>query len=140
MAYCTQSDLEKRFGREIAQLLDRDRDGNADAGVFDAAAEDADALINGYVQTRYTLPLSTVPDLIVAIACDLTRYNLWGAKAPEEVRKRYEDAIGKLKDIARGLVTLAVGDGTVPDSGDGFAYVERTRVFDDDTLSGFMGS
>lgn len=144
MTYCVKTDLEKRFGAtEILQLLDRNRDNSADSGVFDAAAEDADALINGYLQGRYTLPLATVPDLVVAIACDVTRYNLWGTRAPDEVRKRYEDAVAKLKDVAKGLIKLALDDGTAAETASdssGFAYEETERVFTASTLSGFVGS
>lgn len=139
MAYVTQADLDKRFGPEIAQLVDRNNDGTPDPGVFDMAAQDADAQINGYLGSRYALPLSPVPDLVKELAADITRYELWDDKAPEEVRKRYEDAIARLKDIAKGLIVLPGADGAPVEAVVGtMAYTERTRQFTDDTLADFV--
>lgn len=141
MTYCVKADLEKRFGAEIAQLLDRDNNGTEDAGILDTALADTDAEINGYLQGGgYALPLSEVPDLVKAIACDIARYRLWDDRAPEEVRKRYESAIARLRDIAKGVIKLPLSDGSAVEQAGGYPeFVERTRVFDDDTLSGFVG-
>lgn len=141
MAYCAKSDLEKRFGPEIAQLLDRDNNGSEDTGVLDTALADSDAEINGYLQGGgYTLPLSEVPDMVKAIACDIARYRLWDYRAPEEVRKRYEAAIGRLRDIAKGVIKLPLADGTpVEQAGGAPVYEEVERVFTASTLAGFVG-
>lgn len=141
MAYITQAEMVNRFGVEIGQIVDRNNDGQADAGVFDAAAADADAVINGYCAARYTLPFASTPALIKELAADITRYELWDDKASEEVRKRYEDAISRLKDIAKGLIVLPDADGAVIASGVGtIESTTRTRTFDDCTLRPFMDS
>lgn len=140
MTYATTDEMTKRFGDEIAQLLDRDNDTVEDTGIFDAAAEDADALIDGYLATVYTLPFVTPPKLVLELAYDITRYELWGTRAPEEVRKRYEDAIARLKDIVAGLITLTDAGAVVETAGLSVAYTTRTRTFDDDTLCSFVGS
>jgi phage gp36-like protein len=142
MAYCAKTDLEQRFGTEIAQLLDRNNDSTEDTGVLDTALADTDAEINGYLQGGgYALPLDEVPDLVKAIACDIARYRLWDDRAPEEVRKRYESAISRLRDIARGIIKLPLSDGTaVAQTGGQPDYHEVERVFTADTLSGFVGS
>lgn len=142
MTYCAKADLEKRFGTEIAQLLDRNNDGTEDTGILDTALADTDAEINGYLQGGgYALPLSEVPDLVKAIACDIARYRLWDDRAPEEVRKRYEAAISRLRDIAKGVIRLPLSDGTaVEQTGGAPVYEEVERVFTASTLSGFVGS
>lgn len=140
MAYCAKADLTQRFGAEIDQLLDRDNDGTEDAGIFDATTADADSIINGYLASRYTLPLSSTPALLKQIACDIVRYLLWDDRAPEEVRKRYDDAMGKLRDIGRGLIALVLdGGSSTTTSGASVATTSRTRQFSDTTLSGFVG-
>lgn len=141
MTYCANGDLTKRFGDEITQLVDRDNDGVDDSGVLDTALADADAEINGYLQGGgYALPLSETPDLVKAIACDIARYKLWDDRAPEEVRKRYEAAVAKLKDVARGLIKLPLSDGSaVEQSGSLPVYEETERVFTASTLAGFVG-
>lgn len=109
--YCTQADLEQRFGRDyVLSLADRDRDGEADAGVIDQALDDAAAEINAYVAGRYALPLPSVPPLLVRIACDVAIYRL--APGPgdvtDELRRRFEDAVSLLRRISSGEVSLGL--------------------------------
>lgn len=140
MAYCSQSDLEARFGaQEVADLLDLDNDSSADTNRLSSAQGDADALIDGYLSGRYDLPLDTVPAIIVNLACNIVRYLLCGNNAPEEVRKRYEDSLKQLKDISNGVISLP-STTTKPETAGGISYDEDAydnRVFTMDTLSDF---
>jgi phage gp36-like protein len=109
MPYAIQSDLEQRYGAdELTQLTDRAGAGVPDAIVVARSLADADAEINGYLASRYALPLATVPPVIVRIACDIARYRLWEDRASEEVRRRYEDARRLLESIAKGMVSLGL--------------------------------
>ena|SRR5688572_13410133 len=142
MAYIDREGLEQRFGiNEIAELLDDDQDGDESSEETDSLAPaivDASSIIDGYVGTRYTLPLSEpVPALVQNWAADITRFKLYDEKAPEEVRKRYEDAIAALKDLAKGLINLPVltdppinGFGNISSWG-------NERIFTEETLAGF---
>lgn len=107
--YTTQAELAERIGaQELLRLLDRDGEGEADAGVVEGAIGEASALIDGYLKARYRLPLSPVPALLRPLAADLVLYGLhpWGA--PEELRLRYRDAIRMLEAIAAGTILLDV--------------------------------
>lgn len=140
MPYCTSSQMESHFGAvEVLQLLDRDRDGVADTGVLTAVQVDTDDLIDGYLRAANTpdLPLATVPAMITGIAADIQRFKLWKDRASEEVRKRYEDAIKRLGEIARGVIVLDLETPATP-TGD-VGYTERTRTFSDTTMTSFMG-
>jgi phage gp36-like protein len=109
MTYATQADLEDRFGvDELTQLTDRAGAGGPDAGIVARALADADAEIDGYLASRYALPLTTVPAVLARIACDIARYRLWEDRASEEVRLRYEDARRTLESIAKGQVSLGL--------------------------------
>lgn len=109
MPYATQADLEARFGTdELTQLTDRVGAGIPDAAIVARALADADAEIDGYLASRYALPLATVPPVLARIACDIARYRLWEDRASEEVRLRYEDARRLLESIARGQVSLGL--------------------------------
>lgn len=143
MAYIEREGMEARFGAdEIGQLLDDNRDdseSSPEASSLTEAIADADATINGYLATRYTLPLSSVPDLVVGWAADIARFRLWDEQAPEEVRRRYDDALTQLRDLARGLISLPPGAdgetaGVAGFASDGFA---SDRVFTMDSLTGF---
>lgn len=143
MAYCSESDLQARFGtEEIADLLDRDNNSSADTNALSSAQSDADALIDGYISGRYSTPLSTVPNVIVNVACNLVRYTLYSNNAPEEVRNRYKDSIQTLKDIQAGKFSLPVDEVETSESTGGIVYNDDyTRRFDmtdtNDTFDGY---
>ena len=139
MTYATQDDLVKRFGaQELIERTDPVNVAAIDADVVARILADADAEIDGYVAGRYTLPLPSVPHLLVGIACDIARFRLMGESTTEETRKRYEDAVKLLKAIASGLVVLPNAVALVPSSS-GVAVAQRSpeRVFDPDSLVGF---
>lgn len=141
MTYATQSDLVARFGLpELILLTDRADPpaGSIDATVVAAALADAEAVIDGYLAERYSLPLASVPAMLVGIACDLARFRLHTAEATDAVKERNDQATGTLRDIARGLVTLQVAGAApveTPDAGPVVAASER--VFTAATLRGF---
>lgn len=130
--YCTEPQFERRFGeREFADLL-------AGGHSYAQAENDSASLIDGYLAARYTLPLSSVPAVLTAICADLTRYRLWDDAAPEEVRRRYEDALSQLRDLSSGRLALPPGsDGAVASSGFSMDGFSAERVFTADTLAGF---
>lgn len=108
MSYCTASDLRTRYGAEVDDLITRD--GVPQESILATAIADADAEIDGYLAARYELPLPMTPALLPRVACDLARYRLWGARASEEVRQRYEDALRVLEGLSRGTVRLGLPD------------------------------
>lgn len=112
MPYATQADLETRFGsKELAKLTDRTAGSVIDTAVIDRALLDAEAEIDGYLAVRYQLPLASVPVALAQLACDIARYNLWGDRASEGIKQRYDDAARRLKAIAGGSFKL---DAAVP--------------------------
>lgn len=132
--YLTEAQFEQRFSAgELADLL-------ANGARFADAENDAAGMINGYLSSRYPLPLASVPTMVVGWAADVTRYKLWSDRAPEEIRRRYEDALAQLKLLAQGTITLPPGSvaadpvGVVPISFGGYA---AERVFTGDTLAGY---
>lgn len=131
MSYITQGDFEKRFGE--AELADLTASND-----FAACAADATNLINGYMAARYTLPLVSVPEMVKAWAADITRYRLWDEHAPEEVRRRYEDALAQLKLLAQGTIALPPGaDGAPSAPGMNFGGYSAPRVFTSCSLKDF---
>lgn len=109
MPYCTQQDLVDRFSEpELVQLTDRGNTGNIDAIVLGQAIDDASAEIDTYLVGQYLLPLSSVPDVLVRVSCDITRYYLYDDQATEQVSKRYEMALKWLALLASGKVSLGL--------------------------------
>jgi phage gp36-like protein len=113
MTYATQADLVTRFGEvEIIQLSDDANAGAIDAAVVAIVLADVDRAIDGYLLTRYTLPLTEVPDILNSIACDLAHYRLatrnGGSRASDTLKDRNSDAMRQLRDIASGKFTLGL--------------------------------
>lgn len=106
MPYCAKQDLIDRFSeQELIQLTDDANLGVINDAALNKAISDADAEINGYL-TTYSLPLVTVPANLVLIACNLTRYHLYGDTVTELVQTRYDAAIKYLTQVAKGVITL----------------------------------
>jgi len=140
MTYATATDLLDRFAaEEIAQRADRSiprlvtapmlvtaaAGGSLAAYTADEQAAvaavlvslnqalaDADSDIDGYVATRYSVPLTPVPAVITRLACDLARYYLYDDQATETIQKRRDSAQAVLRDISAGKVSL--GDPAAP--------------------------
>lgn len=131
--YVTEAAFAKKFNqRELTDLL-------SGGNVYAEVENDAAGLVNGYLSGRYTLPLAEVPSTVIGWVSDITRYRLWDDHAPEEVRRRYEDALAQLKLLADGKISLPPGTegpaATVdPVVMTGFS---ACRVFTQETLRGY---
>lgn len=141
MPYTSLPLLTDRFGvDELIQRTDKAAPytGAVVEPVLDRAIADADAEIDGYVGTRYTLPLpEPVPAVLVPIACDITRYRLYDDAVPEVVRQRYEDAISRLKDIAAGRLSLGIDPAAVAPVAGTVKVRSRDRLFSDELLGDY---
>jgi phage gp36-like protein len=139
VTYATQQDLIDRFGLdEITQISDETGSGTLDTGRVAQALADANAQIDGFLGTRYTLPLSTIPAALNLIACDVSRYRL--ARLPaDEMRRRYEDALRWLGKVATGEYGLGVdAEGQVPAETSGVQISGDRRVFTREMLDDFI--
>src|SRR5258706_5992693 len=118
MSYIAQADIIGQISNaQLIQLTDDDRTGLVDAAKVDKAISDAESEINGYVATRYAVPVAApVPDLVKKLATDIAVYSLWRRrqKVPEIVRTAYEDAMKKLSDISKGVITLGIDPAPAP--------------------------
>lgn len=130
--YLTEAQFERRFGqRELVDL----QEGGAS---FGQTENEAAGLIDGYLATRYTLPLLSVPLMLQGWAADVTRFKLWGERAPDEVRRRYEDALEQLQQLAKGLIALPPdATGAAVSTPVAFGGYSQPRVFDACGLQGY---
>ncbi|SOD42326.1 gp436 family protein [Nitrosovibrio sp. Nv4] len=167
MTYATATNLLDQFGaEEIAQRADRgtprlvteDMLKTAATGgslaAYTAAEQaatvvalalvnarllDADSTINGYLATRYSVPLITVPRLVMVAACDLARYALYDDAATETVTDRNKNAIKQLEAIAKGMISLGVDtSGNRPAANDAAQISSTTPVFRRGDAGGFI--
>ena len=138
MSYASLPLLQERFGLdELIQRSDKylPYTGAVVTSVIDRAVADADAEIDGFVGSRYTLPLpEPVPPVLVPIACDIARYRLYDDAVPVIVRQRYEDAIARLRDIAAGRLSLGIDPAPAASSQGSLAVRAPARIFGADQL------
>ena len=132
MQYATVQDLIDRFGEpEMIQLTDPEIQ-SVQAAKVQCAIDDAQALADAYVGKAYRLPLTgctkpapvpgdlaavqtVAPPQLTRIACDVARYYLYDALAPEhEVYLRFKAAERELTAIAEGKAVLSCPWGGLP--------------------------
>ncbi len=109
MAYSARADIEATIGSEdLIQLTDVQRTGEVDDGRVTAAIAAADADIDGYCGSRYSVPFGTVPDQVKQWSITLAVYylNYWKRSVTDEIQKQYDAIMKKLRDVAAGIFTL----------------------------------
>lgn len=142
MTYCTQAQLEDRYGtRMLVELTDRfvPKLGVIDADVVNRALADADAEIDGYLAVRYALPLVSTPPLLTDIALRVSIYKLHAKVMQDKIKADYELARADLLRISKGDIVLQV-EGVQPAAG-GSADVRVTdtdRTMTVDNMKGFI--
>lgn len=142
MPYCTQSQLEERFGlAELVQITNHEDPAatTVHAGRVARAVEDIDALIDAKLAGRYALPLASVPNVLRNLANDLVRARLFEERITEHVANREKFALKVLDEIATGKVQLGLDlAGNATPTTDG-AQAEGQRVFSRATLADYAG-
>jgi phage gp36-like protein len=123
MPYATLQDLIDRYGED--ELIERTDRLDPPAGVIDVAIAnqalaDADAEIDGYLQSRYQLPLANPPAVLKLAACKIARHNLYDDAETEKIANDYAEVLAWLRGIAKGVFSLGPAtDGTTAPETDG---------------------
>lgn len=140
MGYCTQQDLDRRYGEtEIRQLTERRHDiGTSPDEVLAAAIADADAEIEGNLSDGgYTVPLGSVPQTLLRHACAITRFYLYDDQRPEEVREDYLKAAQWLERVATRKIDLPGVDRPGSTVTGGTSVGTREQVYTDDVWESY---
>lgn len=142
MSYCTQAEIETAISTDIViQLTDDDNIGEIVEANVTAAIARADAEIDGYCAVKYSVPFTTVPAVVAGLSLDMSIYYLYKRRTvSEDVQKAYDNAIARLKDIAKGLLSLGVDPPPAASTTADGAECNKTasdRIFTRDTLKGF---
>lgn len=142
MTYASLQQLVTRFGEQmLVQLTDR---ANPPLGAIDAvlvaqALANTDAVIDGYLGTRYRLPLDPVPVQVADLALVIAIYKLHVFAPDPKIERDYDQALRMLRDISGGTVRLdAAGIEPATSGASGVQYVDRERPLSPETLRGFI--
>lgn len=142
MSYAALQNLTDRFGtRMLVALTDRGdvATGVVDTDVIDRALADTDALIDGYLAARYTLPVASTPAILTDLALSIAIYKLHTSAPDPKVEKDYDGAIRTLKDISTGAIRLSIA-GVEPSGtgGSGARMTDRDRPLSADKMTWFI--
>lgn len=117
MSYATPQDFIDYFGEsESIELshLDDPLAVTPNEAKLQTYLDHATAEINGYLQSRYTLPLANTPQILKYHCCDIARYRLDQYRRREDVYERYKTVISYLRDVAKGIVSLGLDEANSP--------------------------
>lgn len=144
MSYATAQDVINRYpNRDLVQLTNEDPAATTvSVAPITQALSDASAEIDGYIEGRFTLPLTDPPAILTRLATDIAMYRMQTLRPLhdlEDARKRYEDAVAMLAKVAAGELTLGLAaDGQEPPIAGAVETVQGPdRVFNRDKLKGF---
>lgn len=123
--YATRDDLIARFGVARIESLEKTISKVVDPAVSETAIRDATELADSYIASRYSLPLSGVPESLKKYVLDIALYTLYAQKPTEEATKRYEEALTWLNRISVGRVILQLPAN--PDAGTDTSEATKNR-------------
>lgn len=135
MAYCTQSDLQKRLPEQVLiQLTDDDGVGAIDEANLAACIADADEEIDASLSMHYTLPFSATPAIVLRMSAELTVCYLYARRDYMDLPKQWAErcaACRRMLDrFADGRLRLDVPDpATDSDNGVEISASRSDRVF-----------
>lgn len=143
MSYCTQSQLTDRVGSAMLIALTDRADvptGGVVTAVLDRAIADADAVIDGYLAGRYSLPLASTPALITDLSQAISLWKLHVSEPEAKVKADYDAAIRSLRDIAQGVIRLTdvAGIESATSGASGVQITDRERPFTEENMKGFI--
>ena len=125
MSYATPAQLIESTQEYLVAQLTGSAD-TPDETIIERALDNASAEIDGYIGSRYNLPLPSAPEVLKHFCIDIALYRMMSLRPLgdiEDARKRYEDAIRFLKDLIRGEVSLGLPEAGAGDvSVTGIAY------------------
>jgi len=136
--YCTVQDIIEDLTEDVVAQLSNDEDPSiVNHDIVEKYISQASQLIDGFLRSRYQLPLLNSHAVIKKSCIDIVKYELYKrrGKLYDSIQKLYEDSISNLEKIQKGLITLDEGS---PETRPGFYLVsEREPVITKKALDNY---
>ena len=150
MSYCTKQEVREMLKDDALNALigdeyiDDPAEREAKIGpIIEAAIEDADGEVDGYLAKRYAVPIIPAPKVINKFAKDVAVYNLYSrhgideSSAEKNYLNRYNAAVKFLTLVAEGKVSIgAQADDPATAAATGFSVQSNPRLFSRDSMRG----
>ncbi len=109
--YATLTDMTNRYpSRDLIAISDPTNT-SIQPGPINQALSDASVEIDGYLESRFALPLTDPPAVLNLHCCTIAMYRLQALRPLhdlEDARKRYDDVIKFLTRVSKGELTLGL--------------------------------
>jgi phage gp36-like protein len=149
--YLTVEEYVRRVGaQETAQITNEARATPGTGPVIvpskvESAIADASDVVDGYVGTRYALPLDPVPRLVIGWTAALAREFLFKNKPVAAVTEAADRVRSQLRDLSTRKIDLPVAPGATPPAEAGTAPAQTSRdapapTFGGGAMDRFMGA
>lgn len=142
MTYVTLDQLSDRYGDPaLVQLTDRAEvpTGAIDPDVIARVLTDTDAVIDGYLEKRYALPVTDIPPMLADLGQAIAIYKLHVFQPDPKIEEEYREAMRMLREIADGRITLTIaGKAAEGSGGSGARITDRARPLTQANLKGFI--
>lgn len=148
MGYCTVEEVLQMLKTEMQDVILADEEMDAEErqerinSLTVRAIKDADAEINGYLSSRYTIPFKNPPAVLNKFGKDIAAYNMVSRIGIDEHERdktfltRYNAAVKFLLAVAEGKIELGVRN---PEQAarKSFQMKSSRRIFSRDSLRGW---
>lgn len=141
--YCAKEDLIAQVAN-LEKMLKLPTDTGDEISLrIEQAIDNACYEIDGYIGSRYRLPLTVVPHILKKLAIDIAIYNCLSFKGIKEDStentyfERYKAAIDFLKGVRDGKNTIGLEVVSTGDTVDNIGFIFPERVFDNNFWRGY---
>jgi phage gp36-like protein len=136
--YCNIQDIiDDLTEKVVAQLSNDDNPNQVNEEIVNKYISESSQLIDGFLRTRYELPLEIEHAIIKKVCIDIVKYELYKrrGKVFDNIQNLYHDGISTLEKIQKGIITLDEG---TPETRPGFFLVSKRKpVYDKETLDNY---
>lgn len=136
--YCDVQDIKDDLTEKVVAQLSNDENPNeVNEVIVSKYISESTQLIDGFLRSRYGLPLEKELSIIKKICIDFVKYELYKrrGKVFDNIQNLYKDGISTLEKIQRGMIILDEG---TPETRPGFFLVsERKPVIDKEKLENY---
>ena len=145
MSYCAVSDIFDELSRDTLVYCLYEEPNPADTSDLEAriqkVIDKVEGKIDGFLEGRYSLPLTFESRLLKTIAVDLVKYEILARrglddKKDSEIIEQKKEALRLLEKIAGGKLTLEPAKVPAPETNVSIEVESSPRIFSRDKLKG----
>ena len=136
--YCSIQDIKDDLTEKVVAQLSNDENPNlVNEEIVNKYISESSQLIEGFLRSRYELPLSNEHAILKKVCIDIVKYELYKrrGKVFDNIQNLYKDGIATLEKIQKGMITL--DEGTAETRPGFFLVSNREPVFDKNKLDNY---